>query len=551
MNCNDYAMRICGHWRAVLLVTISLSLIGAWSSAHAYRFQTGIPGLNMALNTTLRYNLGLRVEPQQSGILRAPGFYESDAKFDQWDIIKNRITIAPELFISYKRKIGVYVSGYAFYDFAYRDSSVPVAPGYPASSYINNEYSDFTKSRYRGLYGELLGGFVFGNFKVGSVPVHFKAGRLTRKWGVGAVLAAQSIAVDQQPTNLRKALAVPGSKISELSFPTAQVDVQFDLTQNLMVAGQYIFEYRHNRFPTGGTYFGGPDYLWQGPDRFFLPAPKSPSGFLLLHNDGLVTPNNRDEPEFGVMAEWKPNWYNGTFGFYYRRFNNKEAWVQVDVPNRQYRAIFPSGTNLFGLSLDRNIGPVAFGLEFSYISNAALAGTPNTDGEGPRGQVLNILTNATWLTSDFPLSDTLSVLGELGYQRLIDAKDRERLFNGGSNCRDRWKGCSTDNSLQMSLLMTPKWIQVFPKWNFTLPITVSYSIYGNGATLAAASVRQGAISYSIGLKGIFRRRYSVALTYSDSYAHYNKNNSGVINYGNGPWFYNDRGRVTLTLETSF
>src|SRR5699024_9443036 len=120
-----------------------------------------------------------------------------------------------------------------------------------------------------------------------------------------------------------------------------------------------------------------------------------------------------------------------------------------------------------------------------------------------------------------------------------------------SNCRDLWKGCATHNSLQTAISYTPKWIQPFPQWNLLLPMSVMYTIYGNGATLAAAGVKQGAISYSIGLKGVYRGRYSAALVYADSYAHYNKNNAGVITSGNGPWYYNDRGRVTLTLETTF
>jgi hypothetical protein len=217
---------------------------------------------------------------------------------------------------------------------------------------------------------------------------------------------------------------------------------------------------------------------------------------------------------------------------------------------------------LYGLSYNRNIGPFAVGAEVSYVQHAALhnAAALAPNGKGPRGDLVNVDLNTVVPINNTPFFDTSSVAADIGFQHLDSVTDRAQYYNGvgyptctgvsrkpGSG--DIEDGCATKNSLQAAVNFTPEWLQVLPALDISLPLTVNDTIYGNGAALAA-SASQGHITYSVGVKADYRSQYSAQLTYADSFAHYHEHD-GVVANGNGPWWYNDKGRVTLTLKTTF
>ena len=72
-----------------------------------------------------------------------------------------------------------------WYDAAYDGTSHsnPNLPFRNIPSYVNNQYSDYTKRFYRGPSGEILDAFVFSGFDVGPVPAAIKAGRHSLYWG--------------------------------------------------------------------------------------------------------------------------------------------------------------------------------------------------------------------------------------------------------------------------------------------------------------------------------------------------------------------------------
>src|SRR5574337_56535 len=79
-------------------------------------------------------------------------------------------------------------------------NSTSIPPLSLIPSYIDHEYSDYTKRYYRGPSGELLDAFVFANFDAGVVPVKVKAGRHTVFWGESLFLggALNSISYAQR-----------------------------------------------------------------------------------------------------------------------------------------------------------------------------------------------------------------------------------------------------------------------------------------------------------------------------------------------------------------
>lgn len=548
--------------------------IGLLGTAQAFTIPTGNDDFSLSLTNTLTYNLGVRAQPQDPSILNSPGYYSSDAKFDQWDVMTNRIGITSKLAAVYEPNFsehyGLIISADAWYDGAYSDTDVPVDPAVGKSAYNGNSYSNHTKRYYRGVSAELLDAFFFAHRNIGGVPTSLKVGRLTQQWGPGLILGAFATSVAQQPTNVRKALVNPGAKVEELFLPVGQVSVSMALTSRLSVSAQYFLEFGQNRNSAGGTYYGGPDYLFKGPDRApalkqqvnagLAPTPLPPTNGVV--NRGYKKPNG--SPEFGLKAIWRHAPVVGDIGLYFRRFNNKQPWFALTtVPGgtSTYRSVFPTQATLYGFSFNRNVGNWSVGVEASYVHNAALInnGSLTANGKGPRGDVELLDINGTLTTGGTAFYDSSTLLLDVGYQHLNGVNHHPEFYNGRDyGCEGgRNAGCGTRNALQMAVNFTPEWIQVFPLWNFYMPLTLTYTPYGNGATLAAQAngVNQGAVNYSAGVKAQYRANYTATLQYIGSYAHYQQTTipgrGRVASGGSGGWMLNDRGRILLTLKADF
>ncbi|HEU0196645.1 MAG TPA: DUF1302 family protein [Nevskiaceae bacterium] len=556
--------------RVGLAAGLSLAAVG---SAQAFFIPMSNSKMTMSLNTTVLYNLGIRAESQDPRIANSPaGYAESDRQFGQGEIYTSRLDITPEFMFKYQpsltQQYGVLVSGHGWYDPAYSETHVPLAPGQTHTAYKNDHFNAYTNKFYQGPGGEFLDAFFFANRDFGSVPVAFKIGRLSKQWGPGLILGAQSISVNQQPTNVMTGIGSPGAKISQLFMPVGQVDVSASPTSWLSLSAQYFLEYEPSRQSEGGTYFGGPDFLFLGPDNA--------NNIGLGSNLGYRTPSEARRPEFGIMAHLTPQALNTDFGFYFRRFNSKAGWFNVVYPN--YETVFPTGTTLYGFSIDRNLGNSDFGLQVSYLHKAPLllSGSLTPSGAGPRGNVLNVDTNFTWITpSEYAPSwlggtklwDTATILLDAGWQHLVDVTDNASLYNGlgTANCKNaatggpggHSDGCGTNNSLQLAADFTPNWIQALPNIDLYLPLTVNYTVYGNGVTLAAQGngVNEGAISYSAGLQATYRQKYNFTVAWQDNFGRMRTKDVpglGLVGVGgNGGWFLQDRGRVVLTFQASF
>ena len=244
-------------------------------SALAFEFDTGNPDLSIRWDNTIRYNLGLRVEGRDDKIGNSAVSDEGTYSFDSGSVVTNRIDILSELDFVYKKQMGFRVSGAGWYDGAYDDRarSNPNPPLVNIPSYVNQQYTPYTKRYYRGPSGELLDAFVFGNFDVGTVPTSLKAGRHSLYWGESLFLGGNlhSIAYAQNPLDLQKGFATPGIEAKELFRPLRQVSGQAQITDTVSVAAQYFFEWEEFRFPEGGTYLGPVDFASMAPSASSSP----------------------------------------------------------------------------------------------------------------------------------------------------------------------------------------------------------------------------------------------------------------------------------------
>lgn len=523
-------------------------------SAQAFEIDTGNADLKLRWDNTLRYNIAMRVESKDPKIANAPNSDESDNKFDRGDVVNNRLDLLSELDLVYQNRMGLRVSAAGWYDAGYRDHSVPTAAAFANSSYDNNTYSSYTQRYYNGPSGELLDAFLFGNFDLGGTTLRLKAGKHSIFWGDVAFNANHSVAYSQMPGDSRKSLASPGVEAKETVLPLAQLSAQWQLADTVAVAAQYFLDWKPNRVPEGGTYYGAADFLFYGPDRFFLNPGAAPT--LNVRRVDAVEPDKRGN--WGINLKWSPDWVDGTIGVYYRKFDERQPWSapQVVPPSATgagfYRLVYAQGTELFGLGLNKNIGGFAVAAELSTRRNTALINNAINAAtlEGPRGDTYHGFLNITAL-GNLSASIPYTAVFEVAGSRWEKVRSNPNFFNaeGFAGCSAAGAGfsCATKNYLGISALFAPKILQVFPGADLQIPLFYQVGVKGNAATLSGGNKSAG--NYSVGLTLDYRSQYVFALNYSDFVGKY-KDNGSIVTVGNGP-LYMDRGLLALSFRTSY
>jgi len=544
---------------ATLAAAIAVALPGV---ASAFEVPTDNPDLAIRFDNTVRANYGLRVESRDSKIGNSALADEGDYSVDKGHAVAERIDLLSEFDLVYRKRYGLRVSAAGWYDAAYgsqsRSNPNPPLNGIP--SYIGNEYSSTTKRFYHGPSGEILDAFVFGGVDLGDVPVQAKLGRHTVYWGESLLLGGHlhSVAYAQNPLDLQKGFATPGTEAKELFRPLNQLSVQAQVTDTLSLSAQYLFEWEAARYPEGGTYLGPVDFVFNGPDRQFL----SPA--LGFAGRGAASEPHQSG-EYGMSARWSPAWLDGTMGFYYRNFADKLPQVLLTSagPNiSQYNLVYADNIQLFGVSVAKNIAGVSTSGEVSYRKNTPLfsqvlgvaVGLPERgETKGARGDTWHAVFNALGTVAKTPVFDSASWLAELSFSRWVTVRSGSNLFNaiGYAPCngKDKWDSCVTKNFTGLGLGFTPNWFQVFPGVDLSAPITYAIGLDGNAATVFGGN--QGLGNYSLGVSADVQQKYRFDLKYIDFVGHYKDNGTAVTAVNGLNTYLKDRGFVSLTFKTTF
>lgn len=539
--------------RSALAVAITV----AAGSASAMEIDVGNPDIRLRWDNTARYNLGVRVEAQDSAIMNNPNYDESNGKFEQGDIVTNRLDWLTEVDLSYKWHFGARVSAAGWYDDAYKDRTVESnLPGY-STSYYGGRYSSETARYVNGPSGEILDAFVWTNFDIAGTAINLKVGQHTQYWGEGLLFGAHAVSYSQAPLDAVKAVTSPGIETKEVFLPVGQVTAQAQLTDSLTVAAQYYYEWDYTRFPYGGTYFGAADPFFEGPDR--LPAAP---GFNLNRAQSKF---GRDDANWGVMAMYTFQSSGTRVGAFYREFDDYQPWLspQINMATGEYRLVYPRDVKLFGLSWGGSVGTASVGAEVSYRQDGALnaTGVSNVDDEGPRGDTIHAVINTVYSVPRNWLADNSILVAELAYSHLNKVTAQEELYRGvGYNCTDlrtggqgsEADGCSTRNYYAVAVNFTPEYLAVLPSWDLTVPLTLNYGLSGNAATAGGGS--EGSLSWSVGAEMTYQKNHQFKVRYADTAAQ-EKNTQNVFGdtmvNGNGAVGGTDRGWLTFTYKTSF
>ncbi|NML44111.1 DUF1302 domain-containing protein [Ramlibacter sp. G-1-2-2] len=543
-------------------VALAAALLCA-ASAQAFEFDTGNADLSVRWDNTVRANYAVRTEGRDPKIGNSALSDEGDYSFNKGQAVAERLDLLSELDVVWQKRYGMRVSAAGWVDGAYgsQSRSNPNPPLNNIPSYINHQYSNTTRRFYEGPSGELMDAFVFGGTEIGNVPVQGKAGRHTIYWGESLFLTGHmhSVSYGQNPLDLQKGFATPGTEAKELFRPLNQLSGQAQLTDTLSVSGQYLLEWEAARYPEGGTYLGPVDFVFNGPDRQFV----SPAlGFA--NRGGAAEPSQHGE--WGLSARWSPAWLDGTMGFYWRRFADKlpQTLITKVGPNStsQYNLVYADGIDMYGMSLAKNIGGVSVGSELSYRKNTPLNSqvlgiAPGLPAEGqtkgPRGDTWHALVNAIGTINKTPVFDQATYAAELAWSHWATVRSGANLFNaiGFAPCngKDKWDGCATKDYVGVAFSFTPTWYQVAPGLDLSAPLSYSVGVKGNAATVFGGN--EGLGNYAIGLGADLYQKYRFDLKYIDFVGRYKDNGTAVTSTNGLTTFLRDRGFVSLTFKTTF
>lgn len=538
---------------SVIALAVAGTFVG--QAAHAYKFDTD-PDWAVTLDNSLQYTMGWRVEGPDDRVANDPARHQSELAFDKGEMITNRLQDLIEFQAVYQGRMGVRLSGSVWKDWAYDDE----ATGNPAIlAAQGNVYGPSGKyrsdaKRFHIQGAELLDAFAFLNTEIAGVPLYLKAGRLTQYWGNSFYFGYSNIGYSQAAIDNIKGFSQPGSEVKELFLPRAQLLATAELTPELSVSGQYFFEFDGNRYPEGGTYFGAADFVYNAPVQF---------GGLAAGKE-YKAKNNNDN--FGVKLTWSPEWAQGDLGFYYRQFDEVHPWTMLDAnaggPGRLgFASRYADNVKLFGFSYERVFGPASTGLEISYRKDTALQSGVGSGVEtkGATGDLVSVVANAFVQLGTTPFYDAGTFIAELAYTHLVDVTGNKHLYLGKGDAACGFggvdEGCATKNALALWVSFEPQWLQVAPSWDVSMPMSYAWGASGNPAYAAGGFYAKDTGIFSIGVKGTYKGKTSVALAYNGL----NWNPGEVVNGpygemyagGNGAYGLHKRDWVSLTVKSSF
>ena len=602
------------HWRRRALGA-ALASIGAFAGgAGAFEIDTGHPDVEMRWDNTIRYNAGVRTHRQSEAILGNPNADDGDRNFKNGSLVTSRFDVLSEFDLVWRKRYGVRASAAGWWDPAYNsldnrnaatantlDDGVPVA----------GKLSPYSKRYAKGVSGEWLDAFAFGNFDAGGVPVQLKAGQHTVYWGESLLLGGvvHGIAYAQNSVDLWKGLATPGSEAKELFRPRGGITIQAQPTAELSVAGQWFYNWQAIRLPESGTYLSPTDMLQFGADSLIVGPNQR------LWNAHAVQPSRYSGGlgDFGVSARWSPAWLDGTLGFYVRNATDVLPQLLVTpgvqaLPSPQvcqgiggqplapaptpclingnatsvaelqnygkvgtYQLAYGNDIHIYGLSLAKQIAGVSVGAELSYRENMPLLSDPvvvlpaalvpavsgaiatsaipaRADTAGALGNTWHGVVNGVAILPKTPLFDTANLLGELSWMRVSSVTRNEAVYKG----RAGYEGVDkpTRNYFGLAVNFTPEWYQVLPGVDLTLPLTWSGGIGGTAATLFGGNKNAG--NWSVGVGATIDHKYLVNLSYIGYYGRHDTDPTGAATNFAGPFAgLADRGWLSLTLKTTF
>lgn len=397
------------HGRLIRPTLVAGAIGLALSGQHALALDLSTDNVNIRLDTTVSYGVGMRASDRDENLIAkshfnptifqqpladqiaAPGRFSANSddgnlNFDKDDLIFNAARITSELDIS-GQSTGLFIRGNYFYDFTLNDM---------------DELSEGAKDRV-GDRGRLLDAYVWGNFDIGDRVLSLRAGRQVVSWGESTFIPNGINAIN--PVDVT-ALRTAGAELRDAFLPLTMVWGNIDLTPNLSLEGVALFEWGRVEAEPVGTFFAGNDFATAGGRYAMLnfglvPQPvTNPDLYGPVCVEGnfgmsdrqlppaLVAagcsagfprgPDNRasDSGQWGLAARYFAAGLNDTeFGLYYLRYHSRlpvlsgQAVSTTEASSGRVIVEYPEDINLFGASFNTTLAGWSVSGEVSYRDN--------------------------------------------------------------------------------------------------------------------------------------------------------------------------------------
>lgn len=236
---------------------------------------------------------------------------------------------------------------------------------------------------------------------IGNQPATIKFGNQVVSWGedifiIGGVNSINAL-------DLRK-FHTPGTQLKEVFRPAPMLYLNAGVTDSLNLEAYYQFRWNGFQFDPVGTFFSAFDVVGKGQRPAFIPSSLlgAPTGTFgdrgsSIANGINVIPFEADKTppngkQYGLAARVKPKNLDAEFAFYYIRYHDKlpfttlftdPSFLTANVIGIGYNNEYGRDKNLFGVSFNTKLGPVAVGGELSYRPKDSVGIDPSVPPTGP------------------------------------------------------------------------------------------------------------------------------------------------------------------------
>ena len=492
---------------------VAVGLLCATSPAVAADLGS-VQGFDVRLDTTLRESFGFRLVGQNASLLSDANSDDGDRAFKP-GIISERTDFTTQLDAS-RGDLGFDLSADGWYDAAYqtRDANRSSATFNPVSVPANEFPADVR--RLMGDTVELGNAYVHDKVEIAGVPVTVRVGRQTLLWGESLFFPQDGIAAAQAPVDVIKQISQPLVENRELFLPVGQADIRISLPYQMSLEAYDQFEWRRDRTPGVASYFSTSDVLNGGGERAFEPR----GGVLFRAKDD--TPSGVGQ--FGAALRRTSDVID--LGLYGIRYNAKEPQIAaIDQASETYRAVFPKGIDLLGISASTYLGDDTLAGEVSErwhmpLVSRGLAAVPVGDLAGPTtlsgapspgglvqggyatGQTLQALASFERQLRPGPLWQGAVLETEFAATDLLRVEtDRQSRLPG-----------TTKLATAFEAVFTPQYFQVLPGLDVTVPIGGQVGLSGRSSVDPGMVARTGNVT--LGVSATYRTVWQAGISYT-------------------------------------
>lgn len=254
---------------------------------------------------------------------------------------------------------------------------------------------------------DLLDLWVAKSFDLGQMPAKVKVGNQVISWGeeifvTGGINQINALSLPKYHT--------PGTQLKEVFIPAPMASFNLGLTDTLNLEAYYQFKWNAYALDPVGTYFSTADVAGEGRRAIYYPTnyvegilpgtcAATPTGHCgdpqvsglstqELVAAGLAVPyagerEAKNSGQYGLALRWRAESIGTEFGLFYERYHDKLPFIgytaRKDPANLvvdDYFINYGEDKDLFGLSANTMLGPVAVAGELSYRPRDSVAIDP-------------------------------------------------------------------------------------------------------------------------------------------------------------------------------